>query len=418
MKWWFTGNTAFHIRGRLKNLSDGLFLCFSIRDYIYARITFFTEQVLSQNLTLALTVIIGLLTVWVMIQGFLIVTGRSQEGIKGFVFNLGKTYFIVAMALGVAAGGKFGVRTLTDTLSDGISQIMTGNSDVGSKCLTQDAQVIIGCKIDMNLTATQSMMGMLDGIDTADSDYLENKISEARWFAGIGTAGPAIVAGTMLIMFRIAIALFIGFAPIFILCLLFKKTAPLFQKWLYYGLATIFSSVMLGVMADIAMDLVSNIAITDAVTRIASILGGGDLSGIMQTVTQQLGLGLVLSTLLIVVPPMAGAWFNGVMASFTPYSAIERWNNPNGGGVPPHMDGGASRQVNQPANSNIPSSNTNQAVTNHNTFTGWNPPSSPSVDPNMVKPHGSSSMGAAGGPLPIISNLLPQPSKEKEEEDK
>ena len=270
----------------------------------------------------------------------------------------------------------------------------------------------------MNLTATQSMMGMLDGIDTADSDYLENKISEARWFAGIGTAGPAIVAGTMLIMFRIAIALFIGFAPIFILCLLFKKTAPLFQKWLYYGLATIFSSVMLGVMADIAMDLVSNIAITDAVTRIASILGGGNLSGIMQTVTQQLGLGLVLSTLLIVVPPMAGAWFSGVMASFTPYSAIERWNNPNGGGVPPHMDGGASRQVNQPANSNIPSSNTNQAVTNHNTFTGWNPPSSPSVDPNMVKPHGSSSMGAAGGPLSIISNLLPQPSKEKEKEDK
>ena len=157
-----------------------LLLYSSIRDYIYARITFFTEQVLSQNLTLVLTVIIGLLTVWVMIQGFLIVTGRSQESIKGFVFNLGKTYFIVAMALGVAAGGKFGVRTLTDTLSDGISQIMTGNSDVGSKCLTQDAQVIIGCKIDMNLTATQSMMGMLDGIDTADSDYLENKISEAR----------------------------------------------------------------------------------------------------------------------------------------------------------------------------------------------------------------------------------------------
>jgi hypothetical protein len=27
-------------------------------------------------------------------------------------------------------------------------------------------------------------------------------------------------------------------------------------------------------------------------------------------------------------------------------------------------------------------------------------------------------MGAAGGPLPIISNLLPQPSKEKEKEDK
>ena len=55
------------------------------------------------------------------------------------------------------------------------------------------------------------------------------------------------------------------------------------------------------------MDLVANIAITDAVSNIASALIGGNVGGIMQTVTQQLGLGLMLSTLLITVPPMAGA---------------------------------------------------------------------------------------------------------------
>lgn len=396
-----------------------LLLYSSIRDYIYARITFFTEQVLSQNLTLALTVIIGLLTVWVMIQGFLIVTGRSQEGLKGFVFNLGKTYFIVAMALGVAAGGKFGVRTLTDTLSDGISQIMTGNSDVGSKCLTQDAQVIIGCKIDMNLTATQSMMGMLDGIDTADSDYLENKISEARWFAGIGTAGPAIVAGTMLIMFRIAIALFIGFAPIFILCLLFKKTTPLFQKWLYYGLATVFSSVMLGVMADIAMDLVSNIAITDAVTRIASILGGGDLSGIMQTVTQQLGLGLVLSALLITVPPMAGAWFSGMMASYTGYNAMMGWN---GGqpATPPGMNS-QSQQIEQRANQVTERLAQNQSQyqpppPNNNLFGGYgNPTPGPGTDPNQIKTPLQTQYGLAGS-SPKLPLPTPQPKPDPKQQ--
>ena len=393
-------NTAFHIKGRLKNLSDGLFLCFSIRDYIYARITFFTEQVLSQNLTLALTVIIGLLTVWVMIQGFLIVTGRSQEGIKGFVFNLGKTYFIVAMALGVAAGGKFGVRTLTDTLSDSISQIMTGNSDVGSKCLTQDAQVIIGCKIDMNLTATQSMMGMLDGIDTADSDYLENKISEARWFAGIGTAGPAIVAGTMLIMFRIAIALFIGFAPIFILCLLFKKTAPLFQKWLYYGLATIFSSVMLGVMADIAMDLVSNIAITDAVTRIASILGGGNLSGIMQTVTQQLGLGLVLSALLITVPPMAGMWFNGLMSSS--YSGAHQQ---------------IEHRANQVTERLAQSQSSHQPATPNWAAGGYGGSTTTSVDPNQIKTPLQTQYGLASSPKPPQPTPQPKPDPKQQTDD-
>ena len=320
-----------------------LLLYSSIRDYIYARISFFTEHVLSKNLTLAFTIIVALLTLWIMIQGYLIATGRSQEGLKGFVYGLGKTYLIVAVALGVAAGGDFSVRVLTDTLSDGISQIMTGDSDVGSKCLTQDSKSIIGCRIDQNLTATQSMMGILDGIDTADSEYLEGKVTQARWFVGVGTAGPAIVAGTMLIMFRIAMALFIGFAPIFILCLLFKKTAPLFQKWLYYGLATIFSSVMLGVMAEISMHLVGNIAITDAVSNIAAALTGGNVGGIMQTVTQQLGLGLMLSTLLITVPPMAGAWFNGMMAGFSAYSVIGNGNRQE---VPPHLDGGASQQSN------------------------------------------------------------------------
>ena len=319
-----------------------LLLYSGIRDYIYARISFFTEQVLSQNLTLALTVIGGLLTLWVMIQGYLIATGRSQEGLKGFVFSLGKTYFIVAIALGVAAGGSFGVRTLTDTLSDGISQIMTGDSDVGSKCLTQDSQAIVGCKIDQNLTATQAMMSLLNEIDTADDDYLEEKLTEARWFAGVGTAGPAIVAGTLLIMFRIAMALFVGFAPIFILCLLFKKTAPLFQKWLYYGLSTIFSGVMLGVMADISMDLVSNITVpTASVDFISTVFTGEGTKGIMQMVTQQLGLGLMLSTLLITVPPMAGMWFNGVMASYSGYNAMQGW----GSGQPATPPGMNSHQT-------------------------------------------------------------------------
>lgn len=318
-----------------------LLLYSGIRDYIYARISFFTEQVLYHNLTLALTIIGGLLTLWVMIQGYLIATGRSQEGLKGFVYSLGKTYFIVAIALGVAAGGKFGVRTLTDTLSDGISQIMTGDSDVGSKCLTQESQAIVGCKIDQNLTATQAMMSLLNEIDTADDDYLEEKLTEARWFAGIGTAGPAIVAGTLLIMFRIAMALFVGFAPIFILCLLFKKTAPLFQKWLYYGLSTIFSGVMLGVMADISMDLVGNITVPAAsVDFISTVFTGEGTKGIMQMVTQQLGLGLMLSTLLITVPPMAGMWFNGVMASYSGYNAMQGW----GSGQPATPPGMNSQQ--------------------------------------------------------------------------
>ena len=159
-----------------------------------------------------------------------------------------------------------------------------------------------------------------------------------------------------------------------------QKTAPLFQKWLYYGLATIFSSVMLGVMAGISMDLVANIAITDAVSNIASALIGGNVGGIMQTVTQQLGLGLMLSTLLITVPAMAGAWFNGMMATYSGYNAMQGW----GTGQPATPPGMNNQQ--QQANYNTqnfsktsdstPPTNVQQSVWT----TGGNQPGSTTTD--------------------------------------
>ncbi len=326
---------------------DDFLLYSSIRGYIYARISYFMEQVLSNNLTTALAVITALMTLWVLVQGFMIATGRSQEGVKGFTFQLGKAYFIISMALGVASGGNFALISLTEDLSNGISKMMTGDTDVG-KCLTQKSPIIIGCKIDANLASTQAVMNILGKIDTADDEYLEKKITEARWFSGVGTAGPAIVAGGMLIIFRISLAMFIGFGPIFILCLLLKKTEPLFHKWLNYGLATLFSGVMLGVMADICMDLVANVSIVGAVAEIGDVLGVESLkagmTGIMQTATQQLGLGLLLSMLLITVPPMAGAYFNGLMAAYSPYSVFTGWNNSNPNtantGLPPSVANG------------------------------------------------------------------------------
>ena len=74
------------------------------------------------------------------------------------------------------------------------------------------------------------------------------------------------------------------------------------------------------------------------------------MSGIMEASTQQLGLGMILSTLLITVPPMAGMWFNGVMGRFSPYTPF---NNANGGrqALPPGMGGGQSYQ--QQVGSNV-----------------------------------------------------------------
>ena len=142
--------------------------------------------------------------------------------------------------------------------------------------------------------------------------------------------------------------MFVGFAPIFILCLLFKKTAPLFQKWLYYGLATIFSGVMLGVMTEISMDLVGNLfGGATAGDFVAKVIGGGSQTAIMETLTQQLGLGVILSALLITVPPMAGMWFNGLMSSaYYGTNYFSGWNGMSGGTLGSGAGSGAHQQAN------------------------------------------------------------------------
>ena len=367
----------------------------SIRDYIYARIEFLTEHLLSKNLSIALSLVLALLTLWIMVQGYLIATGRSQEGLKGFAFGLGKAYFIIFVALGVASSSNFAIRTLTDTTADTLSEIMRGDNKIGAACLTQSTDSFVGCKIDQNLTVAQSIMGMLSRIDTAGDPNIFTQLNQAKWFAGVGTAGPGVVAGTMLIVFRIAMALFIGFAPIFILCLLFKKTAPLFQKWLYYGLATIFSGVMLGVMSDIAMDLVSNVGTSLFLSKEAvQFVTKETILGLADTATQQLGLGLILSTLLIVVPPMAGMWFNGVMGSFSGYNPAERWNNPSNG-QPSTMPGhNAPPQIN--STQQQIGNNTDTNTNNHKPQVNWLSGNTGS-NTNVVKTQGQSTLGIATG---------------------
>ena len=316
----------------LQSAADGA-LYGSIRNYIAARIELLLEYTLSRNLSLALTMIGALFTLWIMVQGYLILTGRSQENLKAFIFNLGKTYIIILVALGVSSTSEFSLRTLTEVTTDGIASLMTGNSDV-SECTLKSTSSLMGCKIDKSLTVAQASMAFINQIDTADNPNIAAQVERAKLFAGAGAAGPGIVTGTMLIIYRVAMALFVGFAPFFILCLMFKKTTPYFTKWLNYGLATMFSSALLAAMASISTDLVKIIAESQykysKIASVTSIITGESVSGIFNSAMNQLGLGLMLSTVLIVVPPMAGNWFNGVMGGYFAANYMDRWNNPNG----------------------------------------------------------------------------------------
>ena len=138
-------------------------------------------------------------------------------------------------------------------------------------------------------------------MQVAGDEVTNDTKNRALWFSGIGTAGPALTGGTMLLLNKIAMALFVGLGPLFILCLLFEQTRPLFGRWLYYGLGTMFSLAVLSVMVSLALDMVLAVAAAFWATKLLPISQEGMLSLSMQ----QGGMGLVLTMLIISAPPMA-----------------------------------------------------------------------------------------------------------------
>jgi len=173
-------------------------------------------------------------------------------------------------------------------------------------------------RVDKCLAYMQVALASIDTLDVAGDEILDGKKQRAMWFAGIGTGGPAVMAGTMLLLNKVAMALFVGLGPLFILCLLFDQTKALFGRWLYYGLGTMFSLALLSVMVTLATDMVIAVA---ASFWTSALLGGGP-DGINSLALQQGGMGVVLSMLIMSAPPMAAMFFSGTLGNFVPYSQI------------------------------------------------------------------------------------------------
>lgn len=275
-------------------------------------------DVLQWNLLTRSATIIGfvatvVLTVWIMFQGFRIVTGQSRQPMMVLVGDSLRAVLIVFMATSMAAATSPLYWTLSDGLSSTIARYVTGD---GSGNLYES--------IDRNLAGMEASMAIIDTIDTGGDAAVEAAKDRDRWFTGIGIAGPSVVAGSMLLLNKIALALFIGFGPIFIMCLLFEQTKSLFSKWLFYGIGTMFSLALLSVMVGIAMKMMTAVTAAFTAKYLVTLMPGMDTGtdGINSMALQQGGLGLLLSTLIVMAPPMAAAFFQGTLGQFASYSSF------------------------------------------------------------------------------------------------
>jgi type IV secretion system protein VirB6 len=281
-----------------------------IYDFLSDEIAIRMSELLGRATTFATSVALVLMTIWVWWQGWRLVTGQSRDSMAQFFAQSAQRVFIIAMAFGVSIGGSPLYEFLAEGLPEAINEFVTGDNQP------------LGSSIDDNLLKMQLAMSSIDLLQTGGSEVVADAKARAQWFAGIGTGGPAIVGGTMLLMFKIAIGLFVGFGPIFILCLLFDFTKQLFSKWLFYGIGTMFALAMLSMMVEIATRMVSAVAVSMWLGDFLTNLVVGDSAGINSRAMQQGGLGLILTMMIISVPPIAAAFFNGVLGQFTPYAAF------------------------------------------------------------------------------------------------
>ena len=130
------------------------------------------------------------------------------------------------------------------------------------------------------------------------------------------------------------------------LFLLIDQTKSLFQRWLLYGIGTMFSMGVLSAMVSIALKMVTAVAEAFWATALAgSLLGSNFTDGMTSQAMQQGGMGLILTALIISAPPMAAMFFQGTLGQFMAFSQFG-----GGGGAVGHRHGesgyrGASNQM-------------------------------------------------------------------------
>lgn len=298
----------------------------------------------------------AIVTMWVFYQGLRIMSGKG-ESMMALVMNASRVAFIVTAAVSMGVAGSAVYDTVGERLPNLITAYITDDTDTVQE------------QVDNSLAAMTFALKSIDIINTAQSNDLIVAKERALWMVAVGTAGPAVTAGALLLFYQAALALFVGLGPIFILFLIFDQTKAMFHRWLMYGIGTMFSMAVLAAMVSICLKAVIAVAAAHWVSAGAASLFDLNLgSGINSIAMQQGGLGMLMTLLIITVPPMAANFFQGTLGQFAPYNQVD------GGGA--RGGGGDQRSRYESASQNV--ANTQQREMSSASTTGRNPGAAPS----------------------------------------
>ncbi|WP_213947924.1 type IV secretion system protein [Luteibacter sp. dw_328] len=116
---------------------------------------------------------------------------------------------------------------------------------------------------------------------------------------------------------------FVHLVVLFVTCMIFDQTKDLFKRWLMYGIGTIFSMALLSVVASMVLGLTIRVSAALWGAKIINSIMGNSTEGLTSVAMQQGGIGLLLSILIVSVPPMAAMFFQGTLGSALTYSVFQ-----------------------------------------------------------------------------------------------
>lgn len=302
-----------------------------IYKWLHGRIDTFGTDLMGVVSTWMTAIALILVTIWILIQGYRLITGQSRDSMMALVTNMVRIVVIVAVATTVGAVGHNLHTLVTTELTTDVNQLFTGDKTPIAKT------------IDDNLLYTQLAMSAIDTVQVppGDSESASSK-ARAQAFATFGTASPPMAAAAMLLLYEITLALVIGLAPLFIMCLIFDQTKGLFQKWLLYGIGTLFSMGVLAFISSLVLQLTLNVAKALWTASLINGITGQGAEGFTSQSMQQGGIGLLMTVLIVSSPPLAAMFFQGTVGNFLTYSAFGAGGGSRLGpqGQPPGSYGG------------------------------------------------------------------------------
>ncbi|MGC9562568.1 type IV secretion system protein, partial [Brachymonas sp. M4Q-1] len=244
------------------------------------------------------------------------VSGQSRESFMGFLNRAFVVIIVVASAQGFALSGHSMMQTVRD-MQNIVAQAITGNEYTSP-------DKMVGKVLTYMLTL-QSILQIYQGSVSPGGADFSNTLT---FITGAGQAVPALLAGGLSLLNEVALNLSFVFGPLFILCYISVRTRFLFVNWVKFTVTTLFSMAVLSVVTVIALKAIIMMAamligmnVSSAVAgAAASALGSDSLLGslleagstspsLTDIATVTGGVGMLLTTLILGVPPLVVSFF-------------------------------------------------------------------------------------------------------------